>query len=133
MTDASESSEEESLGWCEFLDIAWKTKIPPPMIPQVKDDIPASVDHKKRRSSCDSNRSKVESEEGQLGCIDANKESRAKSQKTGKRRKTQKYTAVSTDQQVKMLSCPYFKRHPCQTQLSRACSAPGWPTVHRLK
>jgi hypothetical protein len=33
----------------------------------------------------------------------------------------------------KRLACPYYKHNPHAQLPSRACSGPGWPSVHRLK
>ncbi|KAH5305110.1 hypothetical protein HBI12_171720 [Parastagonospora nodorum] len=51
----------------------------------------------------------------------------------GKRRRESKNILNDKSEASKRLACPYFKRKPLNYQPKRACSGPGWLTVHRLK
>jgi hypothetical protein len=50
-----------------------------------------------------------------------------------KRQRDPDGTDRTSSDSEKRLACPYFKRNPSRFQSSRACSGPGWLSVHRLK
>jgi hypothetical protein len=52
---------------------------------------------------------------------------------SGKRRKTWKGTGRPCRQSRKNLACPYYKHDQDHDFSSRACSGPGWDSVHRIK
>lgn len=35
--------------------------------------------------------------------------------------------------EAKMFACPFYQHDPTMTCCSRACTGPGWPSIHRLK
>ncbi|KAK8123958.1 hypothetical protein PG999_003876 [Apiospora kogelbergensis] len=53
----------------------------------------------------------------------------------GDEKKPAKRTRMTNDRDTlpRKLACPYFKKEPGHFQFGRACSGPGWDTVHRIK
>lgn len=37
------------------------------------------------------------------------------------------------DIEAKLFACPFFQHDPTMKYCSRACTGPGWPSIHRLK
>lgn len=50
-----------------------------------------------------------------------------------KRRKIRTENTCVAEPSDRKLACPYFKHNPSRHRSSRACSGPGWDTIHRIK
>jgi len=93
---------------------------------------PSSLSGRRRRS-CSNDGSEVATKRARGECATDSREDPGRCTEPRKLSKARRCIDNLALPGSSMLACPYFKRDPRQKQCSRACSGPGWPTVHRLK